>query len=309
MNRDFTKGLPSNYKPDIKKVQTVLVKPIGPLASLAQELVIRGFSRRTIKAYLSINYRFLAFINKSARQARTQDVKNYLLYLKAQGLSNTSLNLTISALKFYFEQILKRKLFFDIRRPKKEKYLPIVLSKDQIMKLFEATKNLKHQLLLSLMYGSGLRVSEAVSLKISDIDLPRQKILVKSGKGAKDRLTLLSRLSAELYKQYLPTSFFGQKYLFSGVGHNGHLTSRSTEKIFKAALAKSAEENQADLPVTALSQASCHSLRHSFATHLLENGTDIRIIQKLLGHSSLKTTQIYTQVADSFLSKISSPLD
>ena len=299
MNRDFTKGLPSNYKPDIKKVQTVLVKPIGPLASLAQELVIRGFSRRTIKAYLSINYRFLAFINKSARQARTQDVKNYLLYLKAQGLSNTSLNLTISALKFYFEQILKRKLFFDIRRPKKEKYLPIVLSKDQIMKLFEATKNLKHQLLLSLMYGSGLRVSEAVSLKIAQLDCLGRKILVKSGKGAKDRLTLLSKKSIDLLNRYWPLLPGNQTYLFAGVGHQGHLTSRSAEKIFKQAL------NRAGIKKS----AGCHSLRHSFATHLLEKGTELNVIQKLLGHENIKTTQIYARVSDKITAEIPSPLD
>lgn len=284
-------GLLSNYKPNVQKV--------NPLFNLAQELVIRGFSKRTIKAYLSINRRFLAFLGKSAKEATTQDVKDYLLYLKARGLSNTSLNLAISALKFYFEQVLKRKLFFSIVRPKREKYLPVVLSKEEIVKLIDLTVNLKHKLLLSLMYGSGLRVSEAVSLKIEHLNLSQNNILVKSGKGAKDRLTLLSRHSVELLKQYLPTLPVGQSYLFAGAGGAGHLTMRSAQKVFDQAMVR-AQINKT---------ATCHSLRHSFATHLLEAGTDIRIIQKLLGHANLKTTQGYTQVADSLFKKIASPLD
>lgn len=286
-----TAGLPSNYKAFPVKVH--------PLSSLAQELIIRGFSKRTIKAYLSINHRFLVFIGKSAKEATTQDVKDYLLHLRVSGLSNTSLNLTISALKFYFEEVLKRKLFFNIRRPKRERYLPTVLSKEEIIKLIDLTVNLKHKLLLSLMYGSGLRVSEAVSLKIEYLNLNQNNILVKSGKGAKDRLTLLSRHSVELLKQYLPILPIGQSYLFSGAGGAGHLTMRSAQKVFDQAMVR-AQINKT---------ATCHSLRHSFATHLLEAGTDIRIIQKLLGHANLKTTQGYTQVADSLLKRIASPLD
>jgi len=293
-------NIPSNYKLNVQKV--------NPLFNLAQELIIRGFSKRTIKAYLAINRRFLAFLGKSAKEATTQDVKDYLLYLKAHGLSNTSLNLTISALKFYFQEILKRKLFFNIQRPKRERHLPIVLSKEEIIRLINLTDNLKHKLLLSLMYGSGLRVSEAVSLKIADADLNNLKVLVKSGKGAKDRLTLLSRHSAELLKQYLPQLLPGQNYLFSGksraqsrdgAGGQGRLTQRSAQKVFLQAL------NRAGIG----KQASCHSLRHSFATHLLERGTDLTFIQKLLGHENIKTTQIYARVSDNLITKISSPLD
>ncbi|MFA6304528.1 MAG: tyrosine-type recombinase/integrase [Patescibacteria group bacterium] len=283
-------GLSSYYKPNIQKV--------NPLATLAQELIIRGFSKRTIEAYLSINRRFLVYIGKSAKEATTQDVKNYLLYLKAQGQSNTSLNLTISALKFYFQQILKRKLFFNITRPTKEKYLPTVLSKEEIIKLLELTDNLKHKLLLSIMYGSGLRVSEAVCLKIEHLDLRQNKIMVKSGKGAKDRVTLLSHHSTELLNQYLPTLPAEQKYLYNGAENRSHLTSRSAQKIF----------NQALVCANINKKAGIHSLRHSFATHLLQNGTDIRVIQKLLGHVNLKTTEGYVQVANSF-SGIKSPLD
>ena len=280
-----------NYRPKLAKTH--------PLFTLAQELVIRGFSGRTIKSYLSINIRFLQFINKSAKEASGEDVKNYLLYLKARGLSNTSLNLSISALKFYYQDVLHRKLFFSVKRPKREKYLPTVLSKTEIISLIEKTGNLKHKLLLSLMYGSGLRVSEAVKLRIIDINVGANKLLVKNGKGAKDRWTILSKLSAELFKQYKKFSAENQVYVFAGAGNRPHLTTRSAEKIFNQALVR-AGINQ---------QAGCHSLRHSFATHLLENNTDIRVIQKLLGHSNIKTTQVYTQVAGSLLAKISSPLD
>ncbi|MCX6786113.1 MAG: tyrosine-type recombinase/integrase [Candidatus Komeilibacteria bacterium] len=291
-------NIPSHYNPTVQKVNAAPVS-VEPLATLAQELIIRGFSKRTVTTYLDINRRFLIFFNKSAKQATAQDIKNYLLYLKVQGLANTSLNLAISALKFYFEKILKRKLFFGIVRPKKEKYLPTVLAKEEIIQLINLTENLKHKLLLSLIYGSGLRVSEAVKLKIEHLNLSQNNLLVKSGKGAKDRLTLLSRHSAELLKQYLPILPAEQSYLFSGAGGGGHLTMRSAQKVFDQALAR-AQIN---------TSATCHCLRHSFATHLLQNGTDIRIIQKLLGHASLKTTEGYVQVADSLINRLNSPLD
>jgi len=302
MKSDFKGlGFPSNYNPTVQKV--------NPLSSLTQELLIRGFSRRTIQAYLSINQRFLLFLNKSAKEATTGDVKRFLANLKLQGLSNTSLNLAISAIKFYFEQVLKRKLFFNIKRPKKEKYLPTVFAREEVKAMLESPVNLKHRLLLSLIYGSGLRVSEVVSLRVSDVDLLSNRILVKAGKGDKDRLTILSNHSIGLLKQYLPDLPSNQKYLFSGAGGVGHLTSRSAEKIFTNALLKSRSSNKYGLPAEALAKAGIHSLRHSFATHLLENGTDIRIIQKLLGHASLKTTQGYTQVADNIIARVKSPLD
>lgn len=283
--------LPSNYKPYLPKVH--------PLANLAQELIIRGFSRRTIKSYLAINQRFLDLINKSAKEATTQDVKNYLLFLKTRGLTNTSLNLTISALKFYFEQLLHRKLFFNIQRPKKEKYLPVVLSREKIIKIINSANNLKHKLLLSLLYGSGLRVSEVVKLKIADLDINNQTLFIKESKGNKDRYTLLSQQSIELFKIYSKKFTKNQLYLFPGAGKRSRLSQRSAQKIFNYALKKSG----------VLKKASCHSLRHSFATHLLENGVDIRVIQKLLGHQNIKTTEIYTHVADNLLKKIKSPLD
>jgi len=284
----------SYYKPEIGKVQLV-----NPLNSLVQELLARGFSQRTVKAYISITHRFLATVGKSAKEVTSEDVKKYLAGLKLQGLSNTSLNLVISALKFYFEQVLKRKLFFNLHRPKREQYLPVVFSRQEIEKILTIPTNLKHKLLLMIMYGSGLRVSEAVALRVGDIDLDNLKIFIKGGKGSKDRVTVLSRAAAELLKNYLSALPNAQKYLFSGAGGIGHLTTRSAEKVFVDAVIKAGLKKQAGV----------HSLRHSFATHLLENGTDIRIIQKLLGHHNIKTTQIYTQVSGEVLERVVSTLD
>ncbi len=270
-----------------------------PLATLAQELIIRGFSRRTIKSYLAHNQKFLDFCHKSAREVGAQDIKNFLLFLKGQNYTNTSLNLVISALKFYYEQVLHRRLFFCVTRPKREKHLPQVLSKEQIKSLITAAANVKHQLLLSLLYGSGLRVSEVVALEIKDLDLENKTVFVRGGKGGKDRYTLLSQNSLDLAKKYLATLPVGQKYLFAGFENRGHLTTRTAQKVFEQTCVK----------VGIKTDVSCHSLRHSFATHLLESGVSIRYIQKLLGHNSLKTTEIYTTVARDFWQNIKSPLD
>ena len=270
-----------------------------PLASLAQELIIRGFSKRTIKGYLDHNQRFLDFVSKSAREVNGQDIRNYLLYLKSQNYTNTSLNQVISALKFYYGQVLKRKLFFNIRRPKKEKFLPMVLTRSEIIKIINSSHNLKHKVLLSLLYGSGLRVSEVVKIKISHLDLVSKSLLVKDAKGQKDRYTLLSGISIKLLNLYLPKLPANQKYLFAGQAGESHLSQRSAQKIFDQALQEAGIQKD----------ASCHSLRHSFATHLLEGGVDIRYIQKLLGHQNIKTTEVYTHVARNFFNNIKSPLD
>ena len=263
---------------------------------------------------MSHNQKFLDFVGKSAREVNTQDIKDYLLYLKAKNYSNTSLNNVISALKFYYQQVLKRKLFFNIHRPKKEKFLPVVLSKQEIIRIINSTNNLKHKLILSLLYGSGLRVSEVVKLKISDLDIDNKTILIKASKGNKDRFSLLSEQSIKLLKIYLDNTnkrplavpFVADRRSRVKGGMGGFekdklfpLTQRTIQKLFTQA------KNKADIN----KQATCHSLRHSFATHLLDKGVDIRYIQKLLGHKDIKTTQGYTQVSQHFLHNIKSPLD
>jgi len=281
-------------KSDLNKKNVILYKGElvvnHPLKSLLQELIIRGFSRSTVKNYIGHNQRFLNFINKSAREVNTQDIKDYLLYLKSKKYSNVSINNIISALNFYYTNILKRKLFFNIKRPKKEKYIPIILKKEEIIKIIESSDNLKHRLILSLLYGSGLRVSELCKIKKEDINLEEKSLFIKNSKGSKDRYTILSNYSIELLKEYLIG--IEEKYLFN-------ITKRSIQKIFNNNLKKSGINKK----------VSCHNFRHSFATHLLENKVSLRVIQKLLGHSDIKTTQRYIQISNSFINKINSPLD
>jgi len=222
-----------------------------------------------------------------------------LEYLANKHVANATLNLAINALKFYYTQVLKRKFFFDIKHPKKEKRLPIVLTKDEIKRMLEVTTNLKHKLLMEIMYASGLRVSEIIKLKIKDIDLEEGIIRVNLGKGKKDRQTILSKRAIEDLKIYFQKRNDENPYVFPGAQNKGHLSTRSVQKIVlqAAKLAKIKKD------------ISCHSLRHSFATHLLEKGVDIRYIQKLLGHKRLETTQIYTKVSTQKLKEIGSPLD
>jgi site-specific recombinase XerD len=223
----------------------------------------------------------------------------YFLYCtNTLKLSENTLHSRINAVKFYFEQVLHReKLFFEIPRPKKPSILPKVIDTKDIKKLFTVTTNLKHNTMLKLCYGMGLRVSEIVNLKISDIDSQRMQVLVQQAKGKKDRYvnlpeSILEQLR-EYYKQYKP-----KRYLFEGqVGEQYAI--RSVQQVFKDALRK-AKINK---------EIGIHGLRHSFATHLLENGTDIKFIQELLGHNDIKTTLRYTHISKKSLAKVKSPLD
>lgn len=269
-----------------------------PLYNLERELKIRGFSQKTVKSYCLYNRLFLEFIKKSPREATNEDIKKYLEYLVTKNSASSTVNVAINALKFYYTQILKRKFFFDIRHAKKSNYLPVVLSQEEIEKMISSTANPKHQFLISLMYAAGLRVSETIKIKMRDIDLDRKMLRVYQGKGAKDRYTMLAEKLVPTLEQQIKLKR-PDDYLFTGAGGEGHLTPMSAEKIVKkaAALAK------------ILKNVSCHTLRHSFATHLLEQGTDIRYIQELLGHKNLETTQIYTKVSTKNLGNIKSPLD
>lgn len=265
--------------------------------NLEREMKIRGFSRRTIESYLLYNRLFLEFIKKSPTSVANDDIRQYLESLKDRNCANSTLNVALNALKFYYRQILKRKFFFDIKCAKKTNYLPVVLSKEEIKRMLEKTKNPKHNFLISLMYSAGLRVSEAIKIRMRDFDLDRKMIMVRQGKGQKDRCTLLSEKLIPILKKQLSLKK-SDDYLFTGAGGSGHLTAESAEKIVKKAV---------ELAGIA-KKASCHSLRHSFATHLLEAGTSIRYIQELLGHARLETTQIYTKVANTNLQTIKSPL-
>lgn len=270
----------------------------NPFYNLERELKIRGLSRETIKAYLLYNHSFVDWVKRSPRDVGQEDVRRYLEHLVDRGSAASTVNVAINALKFYYAQILRRKFFFDIKHAKKSKYLPMVLSKEEAKRLLACIKNAKHYCVAALLYGAGLRVSEVVKIRMQDIDVSRGLLKVYQGKGKKDRYTLLPKqIMPHLEAQFRLKPM--EAYLFSGAKGAGHLTTRSAEAIVQDA-AKRAGINK---PV------SCHTLRHSFATHLLEAGTDIRYIQELLGHAKLATTQIYTKVSSQSLGAIKSPLD
>lgn len=273
-------------------------KARDPFVNLERELKIRNFSPKTIKAYLYYNKQFIKFANKSSKEIKNEDIKKYLEYLADNDFSSSTINIAINALKFYYTQILKRKFFFDIKQAKKEKQLPVVLAKQEIDKMIAETKNLKHKFLIQFLYSTGMRVSEVVKIKMKDIDFDRKLILIKSGKGKKDRYTLLADSLIKILKEQLKVKNKND-YLFTSRDNNKHWHVMSVQKVVK----------QASLKAGINKNVSAHTLRHSFATHLLEKGTDIRYIQELLGHKNLETTQIYTQVANNILSKIKNPLD
>jgi site-specific recombinase XerD len=270
------------------------------IQKMRDELIVRGYSGKTIQNYISSLVLFEKYTNKSLEKIQEEDIKEYILYLiKVKDVSHSNINQTINCLKLFCAFILEREnIIFKIPRPKKEKKLPNILSIEEIIAIMKATKNEKHKTILYLIYSSGLRVSEVVNITLTDIDSDRMLIKVKQSKGRKDRYTLLSNKALIQLKKYYGL-YKPKKWLFEGQEDDNQLTTRSVQRIFKCSCDHAGIHKD----------VSVHSLRHSFATHLLESGTDIRYIQELLGHSSLKTTEIYTHVTNRSIRKIVSPLD
>ena len=267
------------------------------MVSLRQEMKLRGLSPKTVRSYIQYITSCLDFAKKSPREIAAIDVRGYLESLVDCGRSASTLNSAYSALLFYFAKILKRNFFISVPRAKVGKKLPEVLSNFEIRRMISLTINPKHRCMISLLYGTGMRVGELVRLKMGDIDIERSVIHIKKAKGSKDRMAILPHsLKAIIMiqrKMKVP-----KDYLFTNC-QNGRLTEATVQKVVKQAVKRA--------KVT--KNVSPHTLRHSFATHLLENGTDIRYIQELLGHARLETTQIYTKVAKNKLEMIKSPLD
>lgn len=273
---------------------------IKPFEDYINQLKLKAYSHNTIRAYVTEFAHLLRILNNYSVDDLSEDrLKDYFLYcVKKEKIKENHLNSRINAVKFYFEKVLhKPKMFFDIPRPKTPKLLPKVLTKAEIKRLFQHTENPKHLLMLQLAYGMGLRVSEIVNLKIEHINSENMTVLIAGAKGKKDRYTNLPQTVLDLlrsyYRQYKPKSF-----LFEGQ-YGGAYSIRSVQSVFKKAMRK------ANINKT----IGIHGLRHSYATHLIESGADIRFLQELLGHNSLKTTQIYTHVTDVSKSKVKSPLD
>jgi len=267
------------------------------LKQTERELKIRNYSQKTIKSYLYGLKKYFAFKKQGLESINIDNIKNFLLLCQKKGVSAQSRNLFLNAIKFFYRNVVKTDEKIEIRSAKKNKSLPVILSKSDIKRILQVIKNPKHKLILALAYGAGLRVSEIINLRVRDIDLQELTIHPKQAKGKKDRITLLAEGLRPAIKN-LTAGKNANDFVFSSE-RGGRLTTRTAQKIFEKALKKAKIKKK----------ATFHSLRHSFATHLLENGVDIRYVQELLGHQNIRTTQRYTQVTNPKLKNIKSPLD
>lgn len=267
------------------------------LKKLEVELKISKNSNYTLRNYMDSNIKLLDFLKKNPSEVSSDDLK-FFMSEELSDKSSSSIVLFLSAIKYAYTNILGNDITLKVKRPKKEKRLPAVLTKDEIKKLFDSMENKKSKLIVSMMYACGMRVSEILNLKISDLDFDNKTGNIRQAKGKKDRFfNIPAFLSKDLKKQAEEQKNANQVFLFSGP--NGALSPRNIQKIVSLA-SKKAEIKKEVHP---------HTLRHSFATHLLENNVDIRKIQELLGHADLSTTQIYTHISKEELKKIKSPID
>lgn len=266
------------------------------LINLSEELKLRGFSLKTRSAYLYNSGKFLQWIKRTSKSISNDTVRRYFLYLNKKGYDTNTIRQIRASICFLFKNALLENINLEnIPIPKKKKSLPKVLSQQEVLKIIRNIKNPKHRLIVKIIYSSGLRVSELINLKRVNIDSDKNLVHVVQSKGKKDRMTILSEKVKKDLFDYLCKTKFKTEYLFEG--RDGKYSVKAVQKILEKA---SKVINKKVTP---------HMLRHSFATHLLEAGTDIRYIQKLLGHSKLETTSIYTHVAKKDYLDIKSPLD
>lgn len=266
------------------------------LNKIANELKLRGYSQKTIKSYLICLTDYFKFIKNVKKDPDVDLIKKYLLKKQERGQAGQTINLYLNAIKFFYREICKSAIDISLKYSKISNKLPVVLSRTEIEKIINSIKNKKHQLLIALSYGAGFRVSEAINLKTKDINLDELTIHIKGAKGNKDRITIFpEKLSLQL--QEVMVLHNANDYVFQSE-RGGKLTERTAQKVFEKAL------NDAKIE----KEATFHSLRHSFATHLLENGVDVRYVQELLGHANIRTTQLYTKVTNPSIRNIKSPL-
>ncbi|MCA9478710.1 MAG: tyrosine-type recombinase/integrase [Nanoarchaeota archaeon] len=267
------------------------------LQLLTTELQLRGFSPNTQRNYFAINSDFLTHINKPIEEIDTNDVKIYLSHLlTTKQASPSTVALARSAILFLLKEVMEKSVK-SIKTPKIPRKLPVIANRDELQSIFDQV-NHKSRLLLQLIYAAGLRVSEVVSLKATDFEFNENHGWVRDGKGGKDRMFIYPESLGKELQRYLRKRSVESIYLFPG-RDGTQMTTRNIQQILKKAVEKAAISKG----------ITPHKLRHSFATHLLEAGNDVRIIQELLGHSNLQTTQIYTHVAKEQLKSVKSPLE
>lgn len=300
--KNLFKGYNINMDPELKKIFKSSEASIDETIIKKTEDIMRlkGYAQKTIKAYCGQVRRFNGYKEWNYEKLIVEDVNEYILMLmEDKKLSNQHIHQTIAAMKFLTKDVLGNQELADrLIYPKRQKSLPSVLSESEVASILSSVENIKHRAILFVVYSSGLRVGEVVRLKIEDIDNERMLINVKKGKGNKDRCTLLSKLTLEALRVYAK-KYRPETWLFEGAEQGRHIVERTVQKVFEAACKKANIQRP----------ATVHTLRHSFATHLLEGGTDLRYIQELLGHESSKTTEIYTHVSTKQIGRIQSPLD
>jgi site-specific recombinase XerD len=285
---------------------TTSTKVISPLRQrMIDDMRMRRLAPKTQQGYLRVVRQFTVFLGRSPDTATVEDLRRYQLHLVDHGVSPVSLNAAITGLKFFFDTTLGRDdLMAKMHPVYLPRVLPVVLSRDEVGRLIAAATNLKHQTALAVAYGTGLRVSEVVALKVGDIDSERMTLRVEQGKGHKDRYAMLSPVLLERLRVWWRVAraqgrMLDGGWLFPGLNPIEPLSARQLNRaIHSAALAAGIEK-----------RVSMHTLRHSFATHLLEQKVDIRVIQVMLGHKKLETTALYAQVATDILREVISPLE
>ncbi|MCB2309387.1 site-specific integrase [Clostridium estertheticum] len=251
---------------------------------MKMNMELRGYSSGTIVGYIRQVSNFAKFYNKSPKYLGEEEIRDYLHYcIMGKKLSEVTVNHINASLKFFYTKTLNKYWNVDkIARIKVPKKLPSILSPKEVNSIFDVTENLKHKAILMTIYSAGLRVSEVCNLKITNIDSNNMQILIRQGKGKKDRYSLLSEVNLKILREYW-IRYHPTEYLFSGNGRTHAITPRTIQRILERSMKKTGITKH----------ASVHTLRHCFATHLLENGTDICYIQRLLGHSNITTTTIY----------------
>lgn len=268
------------------------------LALVSDEAKRRGLSERTISTYFYCISTFLKKLNKEPNFITKYDIRTYIDSLIARNCSGNTLNVHVNALRFLFQEILNKPIVKNITYSKTPQRLPTVLTQEEVQRLFTAITNPKHQLMIELLYASGIRVSELTHLKAEDLNLQKKLGWVRQGKGKKDRIFIIAEKLIEKIKVHLQKENVSDGYLFKG--RNGcPLHIRTVQEIIKYATKKAGIKKS----------VHPHTLRHSFATHLIENGYDVASVQSLLGHASMKTTMVYVHMADPRLTHVKSPFD
>ena len=268
---------------------------------MKEDLLLKAYSPHTQRAYLGCARHFARHYLRSPEEMGEQEIRGFLLYLvRDRKASPATLGMYINALKFLYNVTLKRpEAVKGISHPKRPKTLPVILSPEEVLRILAAVRSVKHKAIMATAYAAGLRISEVCGLRLADIDSQRRRLHIRAGKGKKDRYVMLGESLLALLRQYYQAARPEGEYLFPGQKPQRHITPSAVRQVLQRVI------RQTGL----VKRVTMHTLRHCFATHLLEAGTDIRILQVLLGHSSIRTTLRYTHITDRLVQKLVSPLD